>query len=170
MRSRLSAHGPRRLLLAGVAIVLFSVLAGAQIMMFSKQPAATAATENTASEVRVLSGGIHTVHHSLGPLPTAAAPRADGLPTLVWFGATWCDVCHAMEGVMANVQTDTRGHIVLVEKDVDAEPSLARQFLVRGTPTFVVLDALGRELGRVPAAFDTRQFEADLQRVVARAT
>lgn len=70
---------------------------------------------------------------------------------------------------MASVRTDTRGRMVLVEKDVDTEPSLARQFLVRGTPTFVVLDAHGHELGRVPPAFDTRQFEAALQRVVARA-
>src|SRR5207253_2973393 len=40
-------------------------------------------------------------------------------------------------GVLASVETDTRGRVVLVEKDVDTEPSLARQFLVRGTPTFV---------------------------------
>jgi hypothetical protein len=29
--------------------------------------------------------GVHTVYHSDAPLPTAAAPRADGKATLVWF-------------------------------------------------------------------------------------
>ena len=29
--------------------------------------------------------GAHTVYHSDAPLPTAAAPRADGKATLAWF-------------------------------------------------------------------------------------
>jgi thioredoxin-related protein len=54
------------------------------------------------------------------------------------------------------------------KKDVDTEPELARQFLVRGTPTFVLLDPRGHELGRVPPVFEAREFESNLARILAR--
>jgi thiol-disulfide isomerase/thioredoxin len=108
------------------------------------------------------------VRHSLRALPTVELPRADGKATLVWFGATWCDVCKAMEGVVSDLKTDMQARLAVVEKDVDTEPGLARQFYVRGTPTFVVLDADGHELGRVPPSYKTRTFELDVERVLAR--
>lgn len=117
----------------------------------------------------MLTGGIHTVRHALGPLPSATDPRPDGLPVLVQFGATWCEACHAMEGVMSQVRQDAAGRIAVVEKDVDTDPALARRFGVRGTPTFVALDARGKELGRLPPDFDARRFLANLERVAARA-
>ena len=148
----------------------FAALGVVGWLFFSARPSTPATTVDTGpGDVRVLAGGIHTVNHSLRPLPTASEPRPDGLPTLVQFGATWCEVCHAMEGVMARVRRDTVGRVAIVEKDVDTDPGLARRFAVRGTPTFVVLDARGRELGRLPPDLDAGRFLANLDRVIARA-
>ena len=52
--------------------------------------------------------------------------------------------------------------LALVEKDVDRENELARRFRVLGTPTYVLLDAQGTELGRVPADNDAARWERQL--------
>lgn len=52
--------------------------------------------------------------------------------------------------------------LALIEKDVDREPALARQFQVFGTPTFVLLDAQGKNLGRVPPDLDAARWEQRL--------
>lgn len=44
------------------------------------------------------------------------------------FGATWCEVYHAMEGVVAGVGQDA-GRIAVVENDFDTDPAVARRFL-----------------------------------------
>jgi hypothetical protein len=41
-----------------------------------------------------------------------------------------------------------RPRLVLVEKSILADPAGARAFRVAGTPTFVLLDAAGKELTR----------------------
>jgi thioredoxin-related protein len=52
--------------------------------------------------------------------------------------------------------------LALVEKDIEREPALARQYRVFGTPTFVVLDATGREVGRMPPDNDPTRWEQRL--------
>lgn len=149
---------------AVIVVVLAVVLAGATRWM-----SAPAAIDDGGQGVQVLSGGIHSVRHSVRPLPSADTPRPDGLPTLVQFAATWCEVCHAMEPVMANVRRATEGRLLLVEKDVDSDMDLVRRFHVRGTPTFVVLDAQGRELGRPGLILDPGRFLASIEQIMAGA-
>jgi thiol-disulfide isomerase/thioredoxin len=150
-----------------VALTLALLAVGVTWWLLTPSPVPPSASAGEG-DVRVLSGGIHTVRHSLRPLPTAADPRPDGLPTLVQFGATWCEVCHAMEPVVERVRNDLAGRLVVVEKDVETEMSLARSFRVRGTPTFVVLDAQGREPGRPVLDLDATRFVANLERLLAR--
>ncbi|MGE0538881.1 MAG: thioredoxin domain-containing protein [Dehalococcoidia bacterium] len=106
------------------------------------------AEANSGGPVRVLRGSHHTVYHSDQALPTAAAPRADGKMTLVWFSGTWCEVCETMEPYVHQTAVGYRDQEVLIEKSVDHARDDARRFAVRGTPTFVVLDPAGRELTR----------------------
>ena len=49
--------------------------------------AADLARELSGADVEIRRGPQHTVYHSLGTLPSASAPRADGRPTLIWFSA-----------------------------------------------------------------------------------
>lgn len=150
--------------LRGVLIAALTV-AFAGVVIWLSVPAQLGG--DGGEDVRVLTGGIHTVRHSLRPLPSADSPRSDGLPTLVQFGATWCEVCHAMEPVMTHVRRSTEGRLSVVEKDVDSDMALARQFRVFGTPTFVVLDAHGRELGRPRLILDPSRFLADVERIAS---
>lgn len=109
---------------------------------------ATLARENAGSEVRALTGTNHTVYHSRAPLPTAQAPRADGKPTLVWFSGTWCEFCEKMEPFTHETAKNFSDRMVFVEKSVDDDRGAASRYGIRGTPTFVLIDASGRELTR----------------------
>ena len=110
--------------------------------------AVVAAAEGGASGTILLKGGVHTVRHSTAPLPTAAAPRPDGRPTLVWFTATWCEVCESMAPYAHQAIAEFDERIASVEKSVDHDRPAASRFSVRGTPTFVLIDAQGHEVQR----------------------
>lgn len=67
-----------------------------------------------------------------------------------------------MQQVVAPTVAKHQEKIALVEKDIDREPQLARQFRVLSSPTFVLLDPQGREIGRVPPDFDRARWEQQL--------
>jgi thiol:disulfide interchange protein len=88
--------------------------------------------------------------------------RAEGLPLLLRFTATWCGPCQQMERYVLPdprvVQTVSR--FAAVSIDVDAQPSLAQKYGVTAIPTFIVLSPTGAEVARLgpydsPEAFVT---------------
>ncbi|MGE0600589.1 MAG: thioredoxin family protein [Dehalococcoidia bacterium] len=130
----------------GVVVVLAIQAAGRES---TEDPTITAlARENAGGEVRVLTGTHHTVYHSVAPLPSDGVPRADGKPTLVWFSGTWCEFCERMEPFAHQAASDFADRLVFVEKSVDDDRSAAARYGVRGTPTFVLIDASGQEIAR----------------------
>lgn len=141
---------------AGVVAVVGALLlnrpaapsASPQAVLAQPQGAGVGAPGAVPAGVQVLTGGIHTVYHSQAPLPTADAPREDGRPTLVWFSGTWCDICHRMEPYANTTFQQFEGRIAFVEKSVDHDRASASRYGVRGTPTFVLLDAQGRDVAR----------------------
>jgi len=107
------------------------------------------AVENAGgSTISVHEGNAHTVFHADDELPTAAAPRADGRHTLVWFSGTWCHFCERMEPFAHPTAAQFSDQVVFMEKSVDHDRSAASRYGVRGTPTFVLIDAQGEEVGR----------------------
>jgi thiol-disulfide isomerase/thioredoxin len=148
---------------AALAVMLTFMLVGADWWLSAPSDVGSYGSD----DVKVIAGGIHAVRHSVRPLPSPDNPRPDGLPTLVQFAATWCEVCHAMEPVMAHIRRTTEGRLVVVEKDVDSEMGLVRLYRVVGTPTFIVLDAQGREIGRPRLIIDPDRFLAEVERIVA---
>lgn len=99
--------------------------------------------------------------------------EAHGRPTLVHFWASWCPVCRAEEGTIADLARDYRVIAIAmqsgdadevrahVEKQkwpvpviVDAAGTLARQYGVRGVPTSFVVDARG-EIRAVEVGYTT---------------
>jgi thiol-disulfide isomerase/thioredoxin len=132
------------------------------------QPSASGAMEASDSadtgSVRILTG-LHTVKHSTVPLPSAESPRADGKATLVWFSATWCEVCKSMEPIVAETTPKLAGKVEFVEKSIDEEPELVRRYHIPGTPTFVLIDSRGKEITRFffdpdPDSFASRVLKA----------
>lgn len=126
-------------------------------------PAGASGSASGSAQVRLLTGGAHTVHHSEAPLPTAQTPRADGKPTLIWFSATWCTTCASMEGWATDTANEFAARAAFIEKSVDHDRSAVSTYTVRGTPTFVVIDASGREVSRFFVQTNAVAFRAAIE-------
>jgi len=76
---------------------------------------------------------------------------AVGQPTLVWFHADWCHVCQQIKPEVAELGETYEGQVHFVRLNVDhpgARQAL-RQYRVRATPTFVLIDTNGQILANV---------------------
>jgi hypothetical protein len=81
-------------------------------------------------------------------LPTAAAPRADGKLTLLWFRAFDCPRCEVMSAFAERTFDKYDARLFQQDADIHDDEQLVRRFHVPGTPTFVLLDPAGKELTR----------------------
>lgn len=106
------------------------------------------AEEASDGPVRVITGSAHTVYHSTLPVPSQATPRSDGKPTLIWFSGTWCTFCERMDPFVYETASRFTDQMIFVEKSVDHDRPAASRYGVRGTPTFVLVDAVGNEIAR----------------------
>ncbi len=80
--------------------------------------------------------------------------RSEGKPVLVNFYADWCVWCQRLESTTfrdAEVANLLQERVVPVSLDVDNEGrELSSRYRVDGLPTILLLDADGREIGRLP--------------------
>ncbi len=129
---------------------------------------ALASANAAGAEIKVLTGSKHTVYQSTTPLPTSAAPRADGRPTLVWFSGTFCEFCEQMEPYAHPTAARFTDRLVFAEKSVDDDRGAATRYGVRGTPTFVLIDAKGREISRFGFQGNEQSFAAAIESALAR--
>ena len=69
-----------------------------------------------------------------------------GQPTLVWFHADWCHVCQQIKPDVAELGETYEGQVHFVRLNVDHPDARGalRQYRVRATPTFVLIDADGQ--------------------------
>lgn len=74
--------------------------------------------------------------------------RSAEIPVLVDFWAEWCAPCHALAPVLEAAVEARQGAVDLVKVDVDANPSLSREYSISGIPAVKAF----RE-GRVVAEF-----------------
>lgn len=151
--------------LAAVGLLILALTASG-----TAQPA-DAATEqlaraNAGTDVTVHSGSAHVVYHSDEPLPSRAAPRADGQPTLVWFSGTWCHVCEQMAPFAHETASAYTDQLVFIEKSVDHDRQASNRYGVRGTPTFIMLDAAGSEVVRFHGSPNAASFASAIERAI----
>ncbi|WP_370248105.1 TlpA family protein disulfide reductase [Nocardioides sp.] len=71
--------------------------------------------------------------------------------TLLQFSSAFCAPCRSTRVVLADVAASTPG-VAHVEVDAEEHLDLVRRLDVRRTPTTLVLDAAGREVGRAAGA------------------
>ena len=67
---------------------------------------------------------------------------------LVDFGATWCGPCKAMEPIINDMKKKYEGRATILEINIDAQRSLATDYMVQSIPTLILFSD-GREVKRL---------------------
>jgi thiol-disulfide isomerase/thioredoxin len=89
-------------------------------------------------------------------LVTSAADTS-GDPVLLDFSATWCGPCRQMAPEVEKLVE--KGYPVK-KIDIDRSPELSNRYNVSAVPTFIVVDARGKELARTKGAMPASQLAA----------
>jgi len=79
------------------------------------------------------------------------------LPVLADFYSETCGPCHMMHPILEQLAVRRAGEIAVIRVNVELHQNLAREFGVRGVPTFVVVHK-GAERGRQVGAMDESSF------------
>ncbi len=96
-------------------------------------------------------------------LPSALErARNEGKPVLVNFYADWCVWCKRLESTTlrdAKVASVLQDRVVPLSLNVEGSGrDLSNEYRVDGLPTIIVLDAGGREIGRIPGYMPPESF------------
>jgi thioredoxin 2 len=67
------------------------------------------------------------------------------------FWAKWCGYCRTIEPFINSLAMKRAGRLKIIKVDVDSEPVLARRFMIKATPTFI-LYRNGQQLARFDGA------------------
>ena len=153
--------------IALIAVVALGILARPGNDEASPEGVAIA-EQRSGGPVRVLTGAAHTVYHSELPLPSSEAPQSEGKPTLVLFSGTWCTVCELMDPFVYETAGQFGERLVFVEKSVDHDRENTARYRIRGTPTFVLIDATGDEVGRFGYQRDGQSFASTISELLSR--
>ena len=112
------------------------------------EPAQTAVAETVTNH------GTVTVEWEKDLPAAIERAQSEGKPVLVNFYADWCVWCKRLESTTlrdAKVAALLSDRVIPVNLDVDGDGrELSNQYRVDGLPTVLVLDASGREIGRIP--------------------
>jgi len=81
--------------------------------------------------------------------------------TLVQFSSAFCAPCRATKLLLTDIASRNVG-IAHVEIDAESELELVRELHIRSTPTTLILDRAGREVGRAVGAPKREQVLAAL--------
>ena len=88
--------------------------------------------------------------------------------------ATWCGPCKYMaNSVFTTKEAGEYFNKKFVNIKIDMEKgegvNLARQFHIKGYPTFIILNSNGKELGRIVGGAQIEQFIQKVEQVLAKA-
>lgn len=85
-------------------------------------------------------------------------------PKVIDFFATWCGPCKRMIPVVEATSEQFK-KVLFIKVDIDQLPELAQRYHVQGVPTFMFIDAQGRERHRMVGASDSISFESEVKNI-----
>ncbi len=92
---------------------------------------------------------------------------------LAEFWARWCGYCRSVEPFINDLAIRRAGRLKIIRVDVDAEPTLARRFMIKATPTFILyrngqqmarMDGAPAQRGELETWIDRTLFQSGVQR------
>ena len=95
-----------------------------------------------------------TVRAKSGSLPITESMIGGALgsrATLVQFSSAFCTPCRATRSLLENIVSDM-ADVAHVEVDAETQLELVRTLNILSTPTTLILDSAGREVGRAVGA------------------
>jgi thiol-disulfide isomerase/thioredoxin len=88
-------------------------------------------------------------------------------PTVIKFYGSWCHVCKDIEGAYQELSEDRdcKG-INFCAVDIDKMPELAKQYKIRGVPTFVYLDKNKNNVHEVIGVSNIKKFKEERKKEI----
>ena len=85
---------------------------------------------------------------SLAAIPSATTPQPVLSVTILFFTATWCEPCHAVEPVLEKFARKHSKEVRLVAIDFDHSPEEVARWEVRQIPVVILISPTGKVLLR----------------------
>lgn len=92
----------------------------------------------------------------------ASLADANKNATIVWVGAPWCSICHAIRPFIATSANKFADKVALKEIDFDSNPQIVSEQGLFGSPDFFVLNKQGVVVSKFGAVTQST-WEAQLQ-------
>lgn len=86
-------------------------------------------------------------------------------PAVIYFRASWCGPCLAMDDLYEMMSKDYSGQVVFISCDVDKAPETVKKFKILAVPTIIFLDK-GKTVTRSKGISSEEALRENIRRLI----